>query len=282
MKNILYILLCAFNTIAHADVMSVKFDKDYYFLGLENNIVELNVTNVGKSLVFTDITLAPGYKTAKGGEVDFHFDKKITNYDVFPATVAIPAGQTRIIKLVRHTSVADALFATPGHEEFYRIRAIPKPADEALKANPELWSGLSAQEKQSLQDADGTRGTVRLAIGSGSVIIVQKNTAVDTKKLTLRWDITPGKGGTVTVKNNTMSTLNLTHAKINNGKQWIPLNSGGVICRPGLERTIKIMPEELKSLGAFMSSNNLDVSFTLQDGKEYQVKPSSQNAILIK
>lgn len=251
-----------------ASVTGVKFDKDFYFQDVKHGSIELQIVNVGKTLAFTDITLSPGKMDAQTKKVEFNHEQKVTNYDVFPSFVIVPPGQRKTIKLLRNKSHMDSLFSKTGHEEYYRIRAVPKSSSEALKSNPELWNKLNDEEKQQIEDMNNTVGKIQLSVGSGSVIIVQNGLLQDFTNLMISKH-PEGKALKIKLSNKGLNTINLLYARLQVGNKWLPLLTGNIILKSNEQREFFYSEEQLKILGKFELKEAV-IIFNSTDGKQHK------------
>lgn len=260
---------------AHAGgMLRVRFDQDFYFQNKDRSTIPLQVVNEGEAIAFVDLTIAPG--EVKGKQVAFDTQRPVTIYDLFPATVAIPPGKSKTIRLVRHAGPLDDQFSLAGHEEYYRLRAIPQSADEALKANPALWEQLSDNERQSVQDAaSSTAGTLQLNIGSGSVLVVQSGAPLALSGIHVQREVMPD-AMTVDFRNDTSGTLRFQDMRAVAGVNWIPVTEGALVLRAGQSRSFSLNRDQLQRLGAELKQpDDITVTFKLQDGTTYEVGASN-------
>ncbi|MFK7699304.1 hypothetical protein [Pseudomonas caspiana] len=246
---------------ALADTLTVKMDKNYYFQKFDQKEIEISVSNPSSKLVFAEAALYKG--NLKDGQVDFDFGNKITNYDVYPTSIVIPAGQNKKIKLFRDTAAVRT-----GQEEYYRIRVTPKSADAALKANPKLMELLTASEKQSIADEGSVTAKLNFFLGSGSVLIVQEGASVLDKNISISKLV---KNATVEffVSNNGVETVELEDAKVFVGKKFIQL--GSILLRAGGSRTIAISSEDLKGNSMTADSDFNEVRFADQHKQDHVI-----------
>jgi hypothetical protein len=253
---------------AAASTFGVRLDKDFYFQQKNEKEIEVSVENSSGKLIFASIELYFGKENKATGEIEFDLSRKITNYDVVPASVAIPVGQSKKIKLIRESS--EASDSEP--EEYYRIRVIPKSADVALKNNPTLLSLLSEAEKREIEDDKGVSGSINVFIGSGSVLVVQQQKTQDNqisakmKKL--------GGGLALTLANNSKYTCWLKNARIRTKNKTV--NIGDFVIRGEKSKNHEITKEEIKSFS--INEEEVDaLIFSTPDKKEHTIKISNQS-----
>lgn len=243
-----------------ADGFGVKLDKNYYFKKKDDKQIEITVTNESNKLLFADILMYEGRLDKKNDEIIFDFNNKVLNYDIFPEQIAIPAGQKRTVKLIR---AGDSKNIVNG-EEFFRIRAVPKSPDEAVKANPELLKLLSSMDLRDLEDRDKVKGALRIFVGSGSILVIQNdlNVRADNIRVSIKKNVNDIM---FKIVNNSAKTVRFNNMKAYSKGKYISL--GEFALRSGNVKEIKIPIEDIKLNG--LNEEQIEyITFSSQNGEK--------------
>ncbi len=261
-RLLISMLVCV--PIAQANSFGVRLEKDFYFQDFKDNEIEIVATNASSKLVFADIEVFEGRSTSSSDRVEFDLEKKVLNYDILPESFVVPAKQTRKIRLIR-----DASSKTTGTEEYYRIRVIPKSADAALKDNPGLLATLSAEDKQQVEDTQGANGSVRLFIGSGSVLIVQDKNKATPQNLQIKVR-QKNDGIEFNILNNSDTSLEIDDLRAYFGLKSLPL--GDLALRGRKDTTVAFSSDVLKKYSLTGKEDFEQAKFVAQDKKEHTIK----------
>lgn len=250
--------------IAQANSFGVRLEKDFYFQDFNDSEIEITATNASGKLVFADIEVYEGRSTPSSDKVEFDLEKKVLNYDILPESFVVAGKQTRKIRLIR-----DANSKAAGAEEYYRIRVIPKSADAALKNNPNLLATLSADDKQQVEDMQGATGSVRLFIGSGSVLIVQDKSKATPQNLQIKVR-KKTDGIEFDILNNSDTSLEIDDLRVYFGLKSLPL--GDLALRGRKNTTVAFTNDVLKKYSLTGKENFEQAKFVAQDKKEHAIK----------
>ncbi|GLK89818.1 hypothetical protein GCM10017655_28800 [Pseudomonas turukhanskensis] len=251
-----------FLPIAHANSFGVSLDKNFYFQDFNDREIEITAKNDSNKLIFADIEVYEG-RIGSSDKVEYDLEKKVHNYDILPESVAIPAKQTKKIRLVRAASSK-----TINTEEYYRVRIIPKSADAALKDNPALLAALSTEDKQQLEDTQNISGAVRLYIGSGSVLIVQDKKTASPKSLEIRRKRT-ADGIDFNLLNTSATSLDIKQLRVYFGAKSLSL--GNLALRGNKGTTVSFTNAALTGNSLTGNENFEKAKFVAQDNQEYSI-----------
>ncbi|EBU3179439.1 hypothetical protein CVQ71_19970, partial [Salmonella enterica] len=246
-----------------AEGFGLKLDKNYYFQKKDDKQIEITVANESNKLLFADILMYEGLLDKKTDSIIFDFNNKVLNYDIFPQQIAIPAGQKRTVKLIR---AGNSKHIVNG-EEYFRIRAIPKSPDEAVKANPDLLKLLSPTDLRDIEDSDKVKGSLRVFVGSGSVLVIQNdlNVRAENIKAVVKKN---ANGIAFKIINNSPKTVRFNKMKAYAKGKYISL--GEFALRSGKAKEIEISIEELKLNG--LNEGQFEfVTFASQSGGEIKI-----------
>lgn len=259
------LFISSFHYSVSAATFGVRLDNDFYFQQRDEKTIELNVENSSDKLIFASVDLYPGKENKSTGEVEFDFSSKVTNYDVLPTFIAVPVGQSRRIKLVR--DALDGASSEP--EEYYRIRVTPKSAEMALKNNPKLLDLLTPSEKREAEDSKGVSGNLNIFIGSGSILVVQRERPTDAQVSVAMSKVHDGIALTLT--NNSKYSYWLKNSRMRSGDHFF--NLGDFVVRGGKSKTYLIDRAALKK--SSINEDEVDmVVFNTSDKKEQMIKVS--------
>lgn len=253
----------SFSGLVMAEGFGLKLDKHYYFQKKDDKQIEITVANESNKLLFADILMYEGQFDKKTDSIIFDFNNKVLNYDIFPQQIAIPAGQKKTVKLIR---AGNSKHVVNG-EEYFRIRAIPKSPDEAVKANPELLKLLSPTELRDIEDSDKIKGALRVFVGSGSVLVIQNDLNVRAENINA--EVKKNASGIAfKIINNSTKTVRFNKMKAYAKGKYISL--GEFALRSGKKKEIEISIEELKLNG--LNEGQFEyITFSSQNGGEIKV-----------